>query len=276
MYTLRRIRHSILKTAIRRPLVWGDHRGVGQRDCFVASYPRSGSTWLRFLLAEVLTGKGSQFGMVNELIPDVGAHRKAKPILPGGGNLIKTHESYRREYKKAVYLVRDVRDVLLSEHAYQQALGLVGDDLDSYITAFFQGKVNPYGAWQNHVRSWLDSPLGGTENLLLIKFDELRLSTEDTLSRILTFLGAKVDSKLVHDVVLNNALDKMRAKEKQSPQRASRRGRFVRNGAVGGWRESLTAEQLAFIDRQAGRELEHFGYPSGVAEPSAMPLAGIR
>lgn len=275
MYTLRRIRHTILKTAIRRPLIWGHHRGFGQRDCFVASYPRSGSTWLRFLLAEVLTGKGSQFGMVNALIPDVGDHRKAKPILPSGGNLIKTHEPYRREYKKAVYLVRDVRDVLLSEHAFQQALGLVGGGLDSYIPSFFQGKVNAYGSWQNHVRSWLDSPLGGTENLLLIKFDELRLHPEDTLSRILRFLGAEVDSKVILDVVLNNALEKMRAKEKLFPQKASKRGSFVRNGAVGGWHENLTPEQLVFIQRQAGRELEHLGYPSGATVSRSMPLAVI-
>jgi hypothetical protein len=274
MYTLRRIRHLIQKTAIRKPLVWGRHRGLGQRDCFIASYPRSGSTWLRFLLAEVLTGRGSQFGIVNEVIPDVGHHHKTKPILPSRGNLIKTHEPYRREYQKAVYLVRDVRDVLLSEHAFQQALGLFGEDLDSYLVAFLQGKVNAYGSWQNHVRSWLDSPLTATENLLLVKFDDLRLNPDDTLSRILEFLGADVDANMIRNVVLNNSLEQMRGKEKQSPQRASRRGRFVRNGTVGGWHERLTRDRLTLIQEYAGRELERLGYPSGtVASPSTL-LAG--
>jgi hypothetical protein len=100
MDTLRRIRHSIVKTAIRRPLVWMRHRGFRPADCFVASYPRSGSTWLCFLLAEILTRNESQFGTVNELIPQVGDHRNAKPILPTGGKVIKTHEPYRREYQK--------------------------------------------------------------------------------------------------------------------------------------------------------------------------------
>jgi hypothetical protein len=34
--------------------------------------------------------------------------------------------------KKTIYLVRDVRDVLLSEHAFQQALGLCDEDLDKW------------------------------------------------------------------------------------------------------------------------------------------------
>jgi hypothetical protein len=254
----------MLKTAMRRPLIWQQHRGLGPHDCFVASYPRSGSTWLRFLLAEVLTGKESQFGIVNQAIPYVGSHHNAKPILPSGGNLIKTHEPYRREYKKAVYLARDVREVLLSEHAYQRALGLAGDDLDRYMAAFFRGKVNAYGSWQTHVRSWLHSPLAGTNNLLVVKFDQLRLHPELTLSQILDFLGARVDSQTVHHVVSNNTLEKMRVKEKQSPQKASKRGQFVRQGAVGGWRERLTASQLAFVQAQAGRELELLGYPADV------------
>lgn len=108
--------------------------------------------------------------------------------------------------------------------------------------------------------------------LLLIKFDELRLSPDDTLSCILKFLGAGVDPKVVLNVVLNNSLEKLRAKEKQSPQSTSKRGRFVRNGAIGEWRENLTAKQLTLIQRQAGRELEHLGYPSGVSV-SRTPLA---
>ena len=47
----------------------------------------------------------------------MGTHRPMKPVLPNGGRLIKTHEQYRSQYKRAIYLMRDLRDVMLSNWA---------------------------------------------------------------------------------------------------------------------------------------------------------------
>jgi len=262
MTTLARVRHNILKTPLRAPLVWVRHRSFAPADAFVAAYPRSGSTWLRFLLAELLSGQGSQFGTVNELIPQVGHHQRSRPILPGGGRLIKTHESYRSQYRRTVYLVRDARDVALSEHAYQTALGIFHGGFDQYLVSFLSGNVNGYGAWHKHVASWLDSPLVSTGNLLLVKFDDLRLKTAATLKSILDFLNVEIDGNVIHSAVEANSLERMRAKEKHSPQRASKRGQFVRSGAVGGWRERYSPDQLALVDRYAGTQLRRLGYPT--------------
>src|SRR5215472_10450025 len=106
MAILRRFRYALSKTWLRAPLVSLRHRGLDARDVFFASYPRSGSTWLRFLLFETLSGQSSAFGKVNDCIPDVGDHLKAPRLLPGGGRLIKTHEPYRNSYEKALYIVR--------------------------------------------------------------------------------------------------------------------------------------------------------------------------
>src|SRR5690349_7136880 len=55
MPTLRQIRYRAAKSRLRAPFVWLRHRGLDPQDTFVASYPRSGSTWLCFLLFEILT-----------------------------------------------------------------------------------------------------------------------------------------------------------------------------------------------------------------------------
>src|ERR1017187_3695816 len=115
MSVLQRIRFELSRSQIRVPVVWARHRDITAEDVFVASYPRSGSTWLRFVLAEALTGQPSTFPSVNRAIPQVGYHAQALR-LPAGGRFIKTHESYRRECRRAVCLVRDPRDTLLSEY----------------------------------------------------------------------------------------------------------------------------------------------------------------
>jgi Sulfotransferase domain len=256
----RRFRYELSKSKIRRPFVWFGHRHLRPEDIVFDSYPRSGSTWSRFLLFEILTGKDSGFGAVNTTLGGARNRDKAPPVLPGAGRLIMSHEPYRREYKKAIYLVRDGRDVLLSEYAFLTALGRFHGDLDQFIDVFHRGKTNGFSAWRSHVHAWLDSPLAGTPNLLVVKYEDLRSKTEESVKRMVDFLGVDVSPKTIQDAILNNSLEKMRAKEKIAPQKASVRGRFVRTGSVQGWRTGLTAAQIEMVEQNAGDALARLQY----------------
>src|SRR5215472_5789172 len=114
---LRRIQAGLSKTALRVPVLWFRHREIRPTDVFLASYPRSGSTWVRFTAYEAMTGNPSEFGIVNSSFPTVGEHFHAPELLAGGGRFIGTHEKYRTAYQRAIYLIRDVRDVALSQYA---------------------------------------------------------------------------------------------------------------------------------------------------------------
>ncbi|MFZ0769867.1 MAG: sulfotransferase domain-containing protein [Candidatus Sulfotelmatobacter sp.] len=260
MPVLRKLRYSLAKTPARAPLVWVRHRGFKISDVFVGSYPRSGSTWLRFMLLEILAGQSSGFSNTNEMIPDVGKHQSAVPVLPAGGRLVKTHEPFRAEYKKAIYLARDPRDVALSEFAYQKALGLAGSDFDGYLQHFLRGEVNPFGSWSNHAISWTDAADSGRSEVLLVCFEELKSNSEQELSRIVDFLGVPVQAAKIRAAIANNSMDKMRQKEKANPQRASAKGKFICSGSAGGWREVFTEEQSQLVQQYAGNILARLGY----------------
>src|SRR5205823_8280937 len=73
---------------------------------YTTLFRSSGNTWLRFLIMEILGGATAEFDNVNRLIPEIGLHGNTPSLLPGGGRLIKTHERYRPEYKRAIYLYR--------------------------------------------------------------------------------------------------------------------------------------------------------------------------
>ena len=259
MPLLRKLRHAVARTPVRMPLVWIRHQSLQASDVFFASYPRSGSTWLRFLLFDSLVGEPSGFKTVNQAIPDVKLHKEGMPLLPGGGRLIKSHEVFHPEYRRAVYLVRDPRDVALSEYAYQTALGLVNDDLDAYLAKFLADGVNPFASWREHVESWLKAPLG-PEQLLIVRFEDLRADAFQTLVQIVEFLGLTPDRARIRAAIANNTVEKMKAKEKETPQRASARGQFIRSGSSGGWRKNLTPEQVALFGQQVAEAMERLGY----------------
>lgn len=269
MSFLRVLRRKASRTAVRVPIVWYRHRGLNPSDAFVASYPRSGSTWLRFLLLELLADDGEAgFDSVNKLIPDVGNHRTCSPLLGDGGRLIKTHEAYRREYQKAVYVVRDVRDVVISEFEYENANERISESFDEFVMLSLKGRVNGYGSWQDHVASWLESPLTENGRLLVVKFEHMKAQPEDTLAGILDFLGVRRDGPAIRRAIANNNLQRMKEKEDRAPQTSAYsrqpgngdQKRFIRSGSTGGWRSRLTRAQVQLIERQAGAGLMRVGH----------------
>jgi hypothetical protein len=259
----RQLRRKFAKTPFRIPLTWWRHRGLVPADVFIASYPKSGVTWTRFVLFEMISGMPAGFKATNQLMSGIGLHTNGIRLLPGGGRLIGTHEQYRKQYKRAIYLVRDARDVVLSEWAYLSALDYFRDNLDEYISTFLLtcASAYGYGPWQRHVNSFLDSPLAGTDNLLLVRFEDLRKDPVLWFTRMAEFLGVNVEQEKIQLAVENNSIQKMREKEDKEPVRASIKGRFVREGNVRGWISKLTPAQVQLIEEHAGNELLRLGYP---------------
>ena len=137
-----------------------EHRGLKDNDVLFASFERSGNTWLRSGSLKVLTNDTAGFLNVNEVLPELGTHEKGQHVLPNGGRFIKTHHQYRPEYKRAIYLMRDLRDVMLSNWARDKEMGFSqyfdnGKGMDGYIESFLQGKVTRFGSWQSHVHGGL-------------------------------------------------------------------------------------------------------------------------
>jgi hypothetical protein len=282
IHTYRLLHAKAARSKLRVPRVWSWHLGLKPQDIFQASYPRSGSTWLRFMLFQILHGEEAGFGKIDKCIPEIEAHRGIPPILPGGGRLIKTHEKYRKDYTKAVFLVRDVRDVVLSSYARAVDEGLAPlvsrGDFDSFLLSFLEGRALQMGSWQEHTRSWLESPLARDGNLMVVRYEDLRRNSEQVIGQLLHFLGVTPDFQIIRKAIEDNSLQQMRAKEDKarrtgersvllaSDMRTGEEGRFVRKGAVGGWRCKLTDAQVKIIDQYAGDVLATLGYEPGSVE----------
>jgi Sulfotransferase domain len=265
MSTLGRIHYRVVEQSrLRAPLVWLRHLGLRGSDILLASYPRSGQYWLRFQLGELLSGRPIEYDNLDRVTPELGRQRKAMRLLPAGGRLVQTHERYRNEYKKAVYIVRDVRDVVLSEYSQFKSADLpYAESFDRFLWQFVQGRLHDYPSWQDHVTDWLDSPIAESGNLLVTKFEDRRRSPEEELTKILRFLGGRIDTTAVRNAIRNNTVEAMRAKE---DRRAGKKytdegGRHTRGGLVGGWHERLSREQLQLIEHYTGKVLLRLGYP---------------
>jgi hypothetical protein len=143
--SLRRFRFRSRR--LRRPLVWVRQRGLKRDDILLASYPRSGTTWLRFLLTEALAGEPAEFETVGRTVRYVGDHRNAPALLPSSGRVIFSHEPYENVDHRVIYAVRDPRSVVISEYQWLRRRGLYREDFSAFFSGFIAGKTNPWGSW---------------------------------------------------------------------------------------------------------------------------------
>ena len=257
-----RWRTRLVKPALRRPVVRWRHRFLTDGDVVLAEFPKSGSTWLAFMLGQLLSGREVGFDDQHELIPGVWEGAGAPALLPGGGRLLRSHEPHRAEYRRGVYVVRHVADVASSYRRWLLWQSVPVPEPKPFLRSFLSGRVGAYGAWQDHVASWRRA--ARRQPILTLRYEDLRAGPERRVAEALSFLGAEPRRDALAAAVAANTLERMRAKEDRA-----RRGpfgdhaegaRFVGAGRVGGSVEEFDDDDFALIAEHAGEALRALGY----------------
>lgn len=241
----RRLRNAVRLTPLRHVVVARRHRGLEPTDMMVASYPRSGNTWLRFLLADLITGAAVDFVGVERVIPSVGAHAAGPHVARDRGRLIKTHEPYNSHYRRAIYLVRDVRDVLVSQYRVRRPDPEDLSALDDFVASFTTQRASSFGPWHEHVRGWLDAARSSSE-IHVFKFEELRADPVGGVGEIARLAGIEADDAAVQAALDRNTPEYMHQLELENVEFLKRSFGYmstgVRGGVTGKWREMLNDE----------------------------------
>lgn len=244
----RRVRDVLRRSStLRAAIVRYRHRGLNPQDFFIASFPRSGNTWLRFLLAYLVAGSGVDYERIDRLIPEVGGQTGALR-LASGSRLIKTHEPYHREYRRAVYLIRDVRDVVISWYRTTRPDRYDFSDFDAFVKRFMAGDAAPYGKWTDHVLSWLQRPADA--EVFVMSYEQFQANTLDCLRRVVELVGIPCSDEHLAEALAHCSIGEM-----QRLQRVN--ARYLRNafdyripdtsGTAGGWRHVLTERHLELL-----------------------------
>jgi Sulfotransferase domain len=254
-------RTRAVRRQLRPPVVWWRHRRLGNDDVILASYPRSGSTWMAFMIADLLLSEDPGFTDAHAAVPELRDITPSVPTLPHGGRVVRSHEPRRPEYARAVYLVRDPRDVAVSYFHYRRWLREFCGDMPSFVRMFVEGTIDSYGTWADHVGSWLNP---ASDDTLVLRFESVVADPVDELTRVAAFLGLSVENKTLERAVANQSLGAMRTKEAGARERYFRNtdptGKFVRSGQVGSWREVLSHVDVDLVESHSGRVMTRLGY----------------
>lgn len=246
--------------------VAGRNLAVYPDDTFIVSYPRSGNTWTRFLIANLKHPEPVTFANIEQVIPDSSALSSQAMKRVPRPRLVKSHEYFDPRYNKVIYLVRDPRDVAISLYHFRRKYRSIDDSypMDRYVAErFIKGDLDV--SWGEHVGSWL-ATRAKHPGFLLVRYEDLRRDPNEQLRRIAAFLGVEATPERVALAVERSDVNRLRTLEKAEHEDwISTKGKradvpFIGTAKSGSWRQNLPNVAVGLIESAWGDLMKTLGY----------------
>ena len=231
-----------------------------KEDCVVVSYPKSGNTWMRFLIFSYLFDRQATFEDVDKVMPYV--PDKWRPGMTSIPIVLKSHERWPQQYGKVIYIVRDPRDIVLSLYSWHHKTGFFNKPKnqamsdDKYVAEFLFGDYLWEIPWDTHVEEWI----GGGDQLpggfLLVKYEDMLADTETQFRRVVDFLDLQWEQQKAERAIRRCSLGKMQQVENKKENSIP----FARKGKSGQWKEVFSPIVVRRFSERFGATMEKMGY----------------
>jgi Sulfotransferase domain len=238
----------------------GSNLVVFPDDMFLVSHPRSGNTWLRFLVANLVHPESPvTYNSMEQIVADPTAQpRRFFKNLPRP-RIIKSHQSFDPRFRRVLYIVRDPRDVCVSYYHFQRKYRFIADGypIEDFTKRFVNSEASDFGSWGEHVGSWL-AARDGTPGFLFIRYEDLVRDTLGELRKVASFLGVAADERQIAQAVERSSTDVMRRQEKLEQNTwVATRGRrkdipFIGPAKPGRWKTEMPHVSVVLIESTWG------------------------
>ena len=259
-------------------------------ESFVVSFPKSGRTWLRVLLAVVEARRRGDDpnAVVSEWLGQDAPSMAGRPVLFTHALAPNAHE----RVEAMSYFLAYIGD--------QRRIFLVRDPRDTIVSYFFQVTKRQRGsAFANDIGRFVRDSAYGIDRLLLflvacdaslreasgpslvVAYEDLHADPQRVLAATAEFLGCPAAAGALASAVTFGEFDNMRRLELEGgfgrPRLAMRDANDVeslktRKGVVGGYAEYLSRKDLSYVEERIGALLPaRFGY----GEPGAPASAAL-
>ena len=265
----------------------GRRLNVFADDVFLVSYPRSGNTWMRFLIGNLVNPEEPiTFANIEARIPEIYLFADRVLRRLPCPRILKSHEYFDHRYKRVIYIVRDPRDIATSMYHYSVKRGDIPDgySIEKFVPRFIKGQfLEDFGTWHEHVRSWLATRQNNS-GFVLLRYEAMLANPERELAKAAGLLRVNPTEDAIARAVRLSSAAQMRELENRQAEawkltRETRKDKpFVRTARSGSWRSELPQESVQEIERAWGVLMQELGYelshPSLMVEnkPAFVPL----
>ncbi|KAI4377719.1 hypothetical protein MLD38_015303 [Melastoma candidum] len=277
-----------------RGVIWAQqHFEARPSDILLATFPKTGLTWLKALTYSILNrerdGFEHAFAVKNphECVPYIEFHAYEKDPVSSLGSmpsprLLSTHlpygslpETVHRSGCKIVCIVRDPKDVFVSMMSFVGRLTLMNSPPVSWYEAFesFCEGVSLVGPFWDHILGYWKASLEHPKNVLVVKYEDLKRDTSEQVRRLADFLGRPFSSEEIEKGILCNivytcSIDNLKNMDANKcgvfhfgalSSASVEKSAYFRRGEVGDWKNHLSVEMAERLDEITKRKLDSHG-----------------
>ncbi|XP_017696015.1 cytosolic sulfotransferase 13-like [Phoenix dactylifera] len=272
-----------------------NHFKARPTDLILASYPKSGTTWLKALAFAVTTRTRYPLAdhpllslnphdcvlCVDELFAD--GHASKAEALPSP-RLLATHTPYSvlpdsvtsaESECQIIYVCREAKDVAISGWHFGQNIPWLHVEeqhlLAENLKLFCQG-LGPFGPIWDHILEYWRESQRRPNKVLFLKYEEMMEKPVENVKRLAEFVGCPFSEgeereKVVEEIVQLCSLEKLKNLEvNKTGTLASTNipnASFFRKGEVGDWRNHLDPEMARSVDEVCEQKLRGSGLTLG-------------
>jgi len=266
---------TVFKVLTGRQLA-GRNLTVFDDDVFIVSYPRSGNTWTRFLIGNLLYQDDPvTFSNIERRIPEIYFNPDHVLRRLSRPRILKSHECFQPRYKRIIYIVRDPRDVCVSNYHHNVKARNIPEKypMEAFVPRFLRADFDAkFGSWADNVASWLYMRQNH-DGFLLLRYEDMTQDSARELAKLADFLRRfsfrnvePTAERLARAIALSTP-ERMRNLEREESRkwavtRQTRQDKpFVRAAIAGAWTTGLSKESIAMIEMELGPLMQMLGYP---------------
>ena len=223
-------------------------------DCHVVSFEKAGRTWLRVMLAKLISMKCRRRMRLDTQYMSLG--KKFPNILfsHAGANVKDNRINFSKvlRKKKIIFLVRDPRDLIVSlYHEYTKRQLSYSGTISDFIRSGVMHKVRGF------MRYWTMEMRKRPHDFLLIRYEDMKNDTEKEMRKIMKFLRVKISSEMIERAVAYGSIENMKKLEEKNTFKDDRmkakskdkNSVKVRKGKVGSYKEELSKKDIQYINK---------------------------
>lgn len=245
------------------------------KKILIAGYPKSGNTWLGYMLSYILGAKYIDLHAPNEKVTK---QKEILRLIDGSvlhktdfEEVCKTHERYffrqaassfnLELFDKVILIVRDPRDVAVSYFFFKYCNVPATTNPNKRLSnrsAIMQKilwklhVIRTARSWANHTISWR-----AFQGTYLVRYEDLKSDCMRSLQNVCRFLEVARDTAILEDAMELFSFERLSGGRKPGEEYQAS---FYRKGIVGDYRNYFDAFDIYIMGKYAGTEMSSLDY----------------